>query len=156
MKRIITILIVLLIIFGYFYFSTTDTVVIGEKGNVEGLASKLRSLVQGKKFWKAQLEMANEEFSKINLPQKPSSAEMQELYKEMRTAERALDEKMKVLFTREEDEARQLRIKADSLERSAKWKVIDDNAEQERMKELEKLKVIIPLLEGKLSGSKQQ
>jgi hypothetical protein len=154
MKKIGAILVVLLVIIGYFYFSGTDKVVIGDKGNVEGLANKIKSLVQGNKFWKAQLVMANEEFSKINAPRKPSSAEMQELYREMRTAEKALDEKMRVLYTAEEMKAHELRVKADSLERAARWKTIDDNAEQERMKELDRLNVIIPILEEKLSVPK--
>jgi hypothetical protein len=150
MKRIIFIVVCLAILAGYLYFSGPDNVVIGERGNVEGLVNKTRALIQGRKFWKAQFVMANEEFEKINAPQKPSSAEMQELYREMRAAERALDDKMKVLYTPEESDALQLRIKADSLDRASKWKGIDDEAEKKRMKELDRLKLIIPLIQARL------
>jgi hypothetical protein len=150
MKKAIIAVSVLLIFGGYFYLSKPDKIVINEKGKVAGLENKARMLLQGSRFWALQLRLANEEFNRIEVPQKPSSAEMQELYKKMREAERALDEKMKVLYSAEEEQALQLRLKADSLERSGKWKRIDDEAECFKMKELEKLKTIIPIIEKKL------
>jgi hypothetical protein len=150
MKKAIIAVSVLLIFGGYFYLSKPDKIVINEKGKVAGLENKARMLLQGSRFWALQLRLANEEFNRIEVPQKPSSAEMQELYKNMREAERALDEKMKVLYSAEEEQALQLRLIADSLERSGKWKRIDDEAECFKMKELEKLKTIILIIEKKL------
>jgi hypothetical protein len=155
MRKLIVLLVALLILAGYLYFSGPDKVVISEKGRVEGIVNKMRALVQDKKFWNAQLIMATSELNKIQGPSKPSSAEMRQLYHEMREAERVLDEKMKVLYSDDEQEALQLRVKADSLERAGKWKTIDDEAEQLRMKELDRLKVIIPLIQGKLSSQQK-
>ena len=75
---------------------------------------------------------------------------MQSLYLKIRADQRLLDEKMKVLYTREEQMAKDLRIKADSLELAGKWRSIDDAAEAARMREMERAKAIIPVLENKL------
>lgn len=150
MKKVILAVFVVIVLGGYLYLSKPDNIVINEKGSIEGLVNKFRALIQGKRFWNYQLGLATEKFNMIQAPQKPSSAEMQQLYKIMRDAQKALDDKMKVLFTAEEEEAIQLRIKADSLERSGKWKLIDDKAEAIRMRELENLKIIIPIIEDKL------
>jgi hypothetical protein len=146
----IVIVFALLIFGGYAFISNPDRIVITESGRVEGLLNKARALLQRDRFWHLQLKMATEEYDKVTAPRLPSSAEMQELYKKLREAQAALDEKMKPLYTLEEQEANRLRIKADSLERTGKWRVIDDAAEAERAKESERIKIIIPVIEAKL------
>ena len=150
-----TILIIAIIIFcGYLYFSKPDTVVINEKGKCEGLANKARAFLQGDKFWKLQLKMANEIYSKSLAPHLPSSSEMQELYHKLLEDEKALNGKMKGLYTPEEQMANLLRMKADSIERVGKWRVIDDATVAETMKDADKLKIIIPIIEAKLKSTK--
>lgn len=156
MYKAVVIFIALLILCGYIYFSEPGKVVLNEKGNVEGLVNKARAMIQGEKFWKYQLTMANELFIKNNTPQLPSSAEMQSLYRKVREDQRLLDEKMKVLYTTEEQLAKTLRMKADSLELAGKWRSIDDAAEAARMQEVQKFKIIIPIIENKLHISKPQ
>jgi hypothetical protein len=156
MYKITLIFLALLILCGYIYFSNPGAVVINEKGRVEGLVNKARSLIQRDRFWKLQLKMANEINSRDLAPQLPSSAEMQELYRKFREVETALDDKMKPLYTREEQIAQSLRIKADSIERTGKWRLIDDAAETLRVKEAEKFKIIIPIIEAKLHIVKPQ
>ena len=146
----ILIVIALLVFGGYAFISNPDKVVIDESGNIEGIMNKARALIQRERFWHLQLKMATEEFDKVTAPRLPSSAEMQELYKKLREDQAALDEKMRPLYTQEEQEANRLRIKADSFERSGKWRVIDDAAEAERARESAKIKVIIPVIEAKL------
>jgi len=150
MYKAIAVLVVLLVVCGYIFITKPDKVVISEKGNVVGILNKSRSLLQGDRFWKYQLDLATEFYNKNNSPQLPSSAEMQSLYRKVREDQLLLDEKMKVLFTQEEQLARSLRVKADSLELSAKWRSIDDAAEIARVRELDKFKVIIPIIEAKL------
>ena len=154
MYKAVVIFIALLILCGYIYFSKPGKVVINEKGNVEGLVNKARSMIQGDKFWKYQLTMANELYIKNNTPQLPSSAEMQALYRKVREDERLLDEKMKVLYTIEEQAAKTLRMKADSIELVGKWRSIDDAVEAARMQEVQKFRIIIPMIENKLHISK--
>lgn len=156
MYKAVVIFIALLILCGYIYFSKPDKVVLNEKGNVEGLVNKARALLQGDKFWKYQLILANELFIKNNTPQLPSSAEMQALYRKVREDQRLLDEKMKILYTAEEETAKTLRMKADSLELVGKWRSIDDAAEAARMQEVQKFQIIIPIIENKLHISKPQ
>jgi hypothetical protein len=150
MYKATVVLLILFIFCGYIYFSNPDAVVINEKGKVEGLINKARAVLQRDKFWKLQLNLANELYNKSAAPQLPSSAEMQALYDKLREDEKLLDDKMKALYTPEEQMARQLRIKADSLERVGKWRTIDDAAEKVRVQEYEKLKIIIPFIEAKL------
>ena len=150
----ILIVIALLILGGYLFVSNPDKIVVNEAGKVEGLINKARALLQRDRFWRLQLKMATEEYDKVTAPRLPSSAEMQELYKKLREDQAALDEKMKPLYTSEEQEANRLRIKADSLERTGKWKVIDDAAEAERAIESERVKIIIPFIEAKLHITK--
>jgi hypothetical protein len=149
-STVILIVIGLLILCGYLFISNPDKVVVSESGKVEGLLNNGRALLQRDRFWYLQLKMATEEYDSVTAPRLPSSAEMQELYKKLREAQAALDEKMKPLYTRDEQEANRLRIKADSIEKSGKWRVIDDAAEAERARESDKIKVIIPLIEARL------
>ena len=152
-----TVIIIAIIIFcGYIYFSKPDTVVVNEKGRCEGLVNKARALLQGDKFWKLQLKMANEIYSKSLAPHLPSSSELQELYHKLLEDEKALNEKMKGLYTPEEQMANFLRMKADSIERAGKWRLIDNAAVAETMKEADKYKILIPLIEVKIRSTKMQ
>jgi hypothetical protein len=47
-------------------------------------------------------------------------------------------------------------MKADSIELTGKWRSIDDAAEAARMQEVQKFKIIIPIIENKLHISKPQ
>jgi hypothetical protein len=150
MRKTTLIAVVILILLGWIFFSNPGSVALNEKGKAEGIVNGLRSALQGKRFWKHQYEIASRRFAEINIPAKPSSAGIQELYRKYREAENELDQLMKPLYSPAEQLAQTLRIKADSLDRAAKWNVIDDAAEAARRAELEKLKVVIPILELKL------
>jgi len=154
--RVTLILIIILFVCGYVYFSKPDKVVIDENGECEGLVNKARAFLQGDRFWKLQLKMANDIYTKSIAPQIPPSSEMQGLYFKLMEDEKALNEKMKGLYSPDEQMANQLRMKADSLERSSKWHLIDDAVVAETRKEAEKFKILIPLIEAKLRGSKPQ
>lgn len=154
MYKAMVAVIAIIILGGYIYFSKPDGVVVNENGNCEGLVNKARALLQGDKFWRLQLKMANDSYSKSLAPQLPPSSEMQELYRQIMADQKALNEKMKALYTPEEQMANQLRMKADSIERLGKWRTIDDKAIAETMKETEKFKVLIPIIEAKLRGTK--
>ena len=156
MYKLTVLIIVIIILSGYLFFSKPDTIVINEKGRVEGLLNKGRAIVQGDKFWERQLKLANDKYGKSLEPQVPSSFEMQKLYHKLAEDENALNEKMKSLYTREEQMANSFRMKADSLDRAAKWRLIDEAAVEETTKESEKIKIIIPIIESKLKSTKQQ
>jgi hypothetical protein len=96
--------------------------------------------------------MANDLYAKSIAPHLSSSSEMQTLYYKLIEDEKALNEKMKALYTPEEQIAIMLRMKADSIERSGKWRLVDDAAVAETMKEADKFKRLIPLIESKIKG----
>jgi RNA polymerase-interacting CarD/CdnL/TRCF family regulator len=150
MYKAVVLFISLLIFLGYLFISKPDTIVVDGTGKAEGLLNKGRVIIQGDRFWKYQLKMATELYNKNYTPKLPSSAEMQSLYRKVREDQRLLEEKMKVLYTPEEQTAKNLRMKADSIEITGKLRSIDDAAEAVRMLEMEKAKIIIPVLEKKL------
>jgi hypothetical protein len=150
MYKATVILLAIIIFSGFVYFSNADEVVVNEQGKIEGLVNKARAVLQGKRFWRLQLKMATEKYNEGLAPHLPSSAEMQAMYRKLREDEKALDDKMKVLYTPEEQMAMMLRLKADSLERAGKWRLIDDDAEASRTKDNEKFKAVIPIIEAKL------
>lgn len=154
MYRITLGIIVLVILGSYLFFSKPDGVVITEKGKVEGLVNQARALVQRNKFWKHQLKMASDILNKDLEPHLPSSHDMQELYSKMRETERALDDKMKPLYTPEEQQAKSLRIQADSIDRASKWKKVNEADEAMRLKEIEKFRIIIPVIEERIHSAK--
>jgi len=156
MYKVTVIIIVIIILIGYIYFSKPDEVVINEKGKVEGLVNKGRVFLQGDKFWELQLKLANDMYSKCLVPQVPSSSEMQKLYHKLSEDEKVLNEKMKPLYTPEEQMANLFRMRADSLERAGKWRLIDDAAIEITTKNAEKFKILIPIIESKLKSTKQQ
>ena len=49
-----------------------------------------------------------------------------------------------------------LRMKADSIERAGKWRLIDDAAIAETVKKANKFKILIPIIETKLKGTNLQ
>jgi ribosome-binding protein aMBF1 (putative translation factor) len=63
---------------------------------------------------------------------------------------------MKGLYTAEEQMANLLRMKADSIERVGKWRLIDDASVAEILKDADKFKILIPIIEAKLKGTKSQ
>jgi hypothetical protein len=156
MYKAVVLFIALLIFCAYLFISKPDTVVVNENGNAEGLINKGRAIIQGDRFWKYQLKIATELYNKNYTPQLPSSAEMQSLYLKVREDQRLLDEKMKVLYTHEEQLSKDMRMKADSIEIVGKWRSIDDAAEAARIGEMERAKLIIPVLEKKLHIVKPQ
>jgi hypothetical protein len=156
MYKAVVLFIALLIFCAYLFISKPDTVVINENGKVEGVINKGRAIIQGDRFWRYQLKIATDLYNKNYTPQLPSSAEMQSLYRKVREDQRLLDEKMKVLYTHEEQLAKDLRMKADSIEVTGKWRSIDDAAETARVHEMERARIIIPVLENKLHIVKPQ
>jgi len=154
MRKAGLITLAVIILCGYIYLSKPDTVVINEKGKIEGLFNKARALLQRNHFWELQLKMATELYDISAAPQLPSSSEMKELYHKYREDENALNAKMKELYTPEERIANSYRIKADSIERAAKWRLADEKGETLRLKDTGKYKTIISAIQARLDKSK--
>jgi hypothetical protein len=154
MYKAIVILLAVIIFSGYIYLSKPDGVVINEKGKIEGPFNKIRALVQRDNFWELQLKMANELYNISIQPHLPSSSEMKALYHKFREDEKTLNDKMKELYTPEERLANSYRIKADSIERAAKWRLADEKDEALSLKDSEKYKTIISIIEAKINKAK--
>lgn len=157
MARAKLILIVIICLCSYLYFSNPDTVVINEKGKVDGLVNKARAVLQCEKFWRYQLNRANEKHEKRLSSLSLISDEMQEMReieKGLPEIEKILDDKMKELYTPEQQMAESLRRKADSIESAGTWRLVDEMLEKKRLKEIEDTKIIIPIIEAKRNVAK--
>jgi hypothetical protein len=151
MYRTISLLaIIICVLVGYVYFSKPNTIVINEQGRIEGIINKTRAVIQGEIFWKNQLDLANKKYNEMLSPHLPSSAKMQEMYRKLYNDEKALNDTMKVLYTPEEQIAKSLRIQADSIEIAGKWRILDEKNELAITNEINKYKIIIPIIEAKL------
>ncbi len=154
MYRITIIVIILGLIFCYFFFTKPDIVVVTEKGKVTGVINKGRALVQGKKFWQQQLDLANAFYNESLKPHPPTSTELRDLYARMREYEKELDDRMQTLYTPEEKLAMSLRVKADSIERDSKWRSLDEADETTRLKNTSTIKSILAAIASKLESYK--
>ena len=156
MNRITILTVIIVLVLGFLYLTRPSKVVISESGKISGLVNKGRSALQGNKFWKDQLRKASEEYSKSLVPQPPSSGELRELFKKMREAETELNSRMSSLYSPEEQMANALRIKADSIERTAKWNALDNEGEKERVMATDKIRKIILAIETRLHIDRSQ
>ena len=154
MSKVFVVLSAVIVLGGYLFLSKPGSVVINEKGKIEGLLNKARAMVQRDHFWELQLKMANELYNISIQPHLPSSSEMKALYHKFREDEKTLNDKMKELYTPEERLANSYRIKADSIERAAKWRLADEKDEALSLKDSEKYKTIISIIEAKINKAK--
>ena len=152
MRKYVIALVILGLLAGYFYTSRQRKLVINDKGKIEGLGNRCRALVQRNNFWEGQLKLASDLYNKSIEPHKPSSADIQELYKKYRQAEDALNERMNDLYTPDERLAEKYRIKADSVLRAAKWRLGDEETEAARMKETASYKAIVEAIEKRIKN----
>ena len=157
MKRLRIILAFILVAFAaYLYFSRPGELVVDEAGKIEGMNNNLRRVIQGKKFCRDQHKKAMVMYNESIVPHPPTSDELKELYQKMRDAQMKLNTRMESLYTHDEQLANYLRIQADSLDRTAKWKMLDAADEKKRVMETEKAKNIVLVIESKLRIGKEQ
>jgi hypothetical protein len=157
MKRLRIILALILVAFAaYLYFSKPGELVVDEAGKIEGMNNNLRRLIQGKKFWRNQHTIAVGLYNESLIPHPPTSEELKELYQKMREDQNKLDKRMESLYSHDEQLANYLRTQADSLDRAAKWKLLDAADEKKRVMETEKAKNLVLVIESKLRIGKEE
>jgi hypothetical protein len=60
-KVFLALIISLIVVLNYFYFSSPGRVVVNKNGEIYGLTNKAREALQGKKFWRDQLDEVRQE-----------------------------------------------------------------------------------------------
>ena len=61
-KKVFMVLMILfIVVLHYFYFSSPGRVVVNKNGEIYGLENKARAALQGKKFWRDQLQEVRQE-----------------------------------------------------------------------------------------------
>jgi len=146
------ILVVIIIICSYLYFTNPDS--INRKGKVEGLCNIGRSILQSDKFWKFQLERAKEKYNKSLTPGESMSSRMQDLDQIMSEVHKDADDNSNGTYTSEEVIATSLRRKADSIEKVVNYRETDEWNEKNRLERIKDYKILIPIIEAKLINSK--
>lgn len=154
MKKLLYLLPFVVLLYTVIYFSNPDKVVINEKGITEGIINKIRALIQGKKFWKLQLDLTKEEYKKNLYPTESISVTLRQINQNNADIDKSMDDFMEELQTPEERMAQVLRKKADSIEREGLYRMIDESSENIRIKRIETCKTILPIIQSKLNKSK--
>ena len=148
------ILVVIIILCSYGYFSNPDGIAITKEGKVDGLINNGRAILQSDKFWKLQLERVNEKYNKNLTPGESMTSKMQENDQNLREYYKEVDDNSKGQYTPEEVMANSLRRKADSIEKAGNYRERDEWSEKSRLETIEDCKIIIPLIETKLINEK--
>lgn len=148
------ILFVTIILCSYLYFTNPDGVVINEEGKIEGLFNKGRANLQIGTFWKLQLERSNKKYNENLSPSEPMSSMMEEVDQKVREINKEVDDKTKEFYTTEEQIAQSLRREADRIEKEGTYRMIDEINEKNRRQEIDKFKIIIPIIVARLRDVK--
>ncbi|HUX95069.1 MAG TPA: hypothetical protein VMV47_04990 [Bacteroidales bacterium] len=154
MFRAKLILVVIIIISSYVYFSKPDKIVINEKGKIEGLVNKARAILQCDKFWTLQFNMANEKYQRSLSPSESLSNIMQETERKFEEINKSVYDIEKKIYTPEKQIAESLRREADRIENEGNWRMIDEMSEKNRLQTIEECKRIIPIIELRLNAAK--
>ncbi len=137
----------------YFHiFTNPEGIVINSKGEVEGFVNKLREKVQRGKFWKTQLERANDKYKANLSPQQSLVSKMWRLNQEMLSTQNKINEAMKEVLTPEQFKAYLLREAADRIEKEGEYRIADEYTENKRLIAIRYCETIIPVIEAKLTG----
>jgi len=148
------ILVVIIILVGYIYFTNPDGIVINEKNKVEGLFNKGRAIVQKSKFWNLQFERVNQKYKENIFPSESMASQMKEIDQNINNIDKELDTNTKEFYTSEEQTAQSLRREADRIEKQGTYREIDEIVESSRLEELEKCKILISIIESRLLNAK--
>ena len=137
----------------YFYYSQPSSLLVKEKGNVNGLGNKVRVMFQREKFWKFQLELAMKIYDEDIHPGKTYLEETQELDQNMSDIQKEIDEATEDIYTPAEKRAQLLRREADRIEKQEMNRSLSEMFEKERLERIRRLKMIIPIIRTKLAES---
>lgn len=143
-------LLVIIILCSYLYFSNPAGRAIFEDGKVGGLSNKGREVLQNGKFWKLQLERANERYNENLSPGESMASLMRESDQLSREFQKEMDNTNRGLYSPEEKKAESLRRKADSIEKAESYLKSDERSEKYRLDAIKTCKIIIPIIEARL------
>lgn len=134
----------------YLAGSSPKGIAVSANGDIEGILNIVRAELQGKNFWKKQLQEVQDRLTWLEgQPQRIArrNAKLAELEAKIET--RLEDSYTKYPNTRPspaEQRAEELREEADRIEQEE----LDEQIEQYRLKRIQKLQRLIPILSSKL------
>ncbi len=150
MRKVTGLIIFILLLFTYLYFSNPEIVVVKKDSKIEGFVNNLRAMVQRDIFWKHQLLLAKKKYSANLAPQESMFSEFREIDQEIRKSKKTANESLKEFVSPEQYKAILLRDEADRIEELGEYRQIDDMNEIERLQNLEECRLVLPIIEAKL------
>jgi hypothetical protein len=154
-KKVFMVLMILfIVVLHYFYFSSPGRVVVNKNGEIYGLANKARAALQGKKFWRDQLQEVRQEieWEEFGILRKAANDRIlgkigQDINREIEKYYRRYPQ---IRSSKAERQADAMRGQYDHF----KWIKFNPIFEEMRQKRFEELGMILPVVQSKIEWSR--
>lgn len=154
-KKVFMVLMILfIVVLHYFYFSSPGRVVVNKNGEIYGLENKARAALQGKKFWRDQLQEVRQEieWEEFGILRKAANDRIlgkigQDINREIEKYYRRYPQ---IRSSRAERQADAMRGQYDHF----KWIKFNPIFEEMRQKRFKELGMILPVVQSKIEWSR--
>jgi len=145
----LALMVILIVVLHYLYFSSPGRVVVNKNGKIYGLANNARAALQGKKFWKDQLYEVRQEIEWEEFGILRKAANDRTLEKIGRDTNREMEKYYRrypqIRSSKAERQAEAMRGRFDHL----KWIRFNPIFEDMRQKRFQELDMILPVVQSK-------
>ena len=154
-KKVFMVLMILfIVVLHYFYFSSPGRVVVNKNGEIYGLENKARAALQGKKFWRDQLQEVRQEieWEEFGILRKAANDRIlgkigQDINREIEKYYRRYPQ---IRSSKAERQADAMRGQYDHF----KWIKFNPILEEMRQKRFKELGMILPVVQSKIEWSR--
>lgn len=154
-KKVFMVLMILfIVVLHYFYFSSPGRVVVNKNGEIYGLENKARAALQGKKFWRDQLQEVRQEiqWEEFGILRKAANDRIlgkigQDINREIEKYYRRYPQ---IRSSKAERQADAMRGQYDHF----KWIKFNPIFEEMRQKRFKELGMILPVVQSKIEWSR--
>ena len=148
-KVFLALMILLIVVLHYLYFSSPGRVVVNKNGEIYGLTNKAREALQGKKFWRDQLDEVRQEIQWEEFGILRKAANDRTLEKIGRDTNREMEKYYRrypqIRSSKAERQAEGMRGQFDHI----RWIRFNPVFEEIRLKRFQELDMILPVVQSK-------
>ncbi|KRT73350.1 MAG: hypothetical protein XU12_C0010G0088 [Deltaproteobacteria bacterium CSP1-8] len=153
-KVFLALMILLIVVLHYLYFSSPGRVVVNKNGEIYGLTNKAREALQGKKFWRDQLDEVRQEIQWEEFGILRKAANDRTLEKIGRDTNREMEKYYRrypqIRSSKAERQAEGMRGQFDHI----RWIRFNPVFEEIRLKRFQELDMILPVVQSKAEYSR--
>jgi len=153
-KVFLALMILLIVVLHYLYFSSPGRVVVNKNGEIYGLTNKAREALQGKKFWRDQLDEVRQEIQWEEFGILRKAANDRTLEKIGRDTNREMEKYYRrypqIRSSKAERQAEGMRGQFDHI----RWIRFNPVFEEIRQKRFQELDMILPVVQSKAEYSR--